>query len=97
MVVDSAYIDNVLIKKTVKMNNAIIWITNKSYHLSEVVLLSQPEIFCNRLSKSFVYPNANEAKNLFIDYVDKKSCYGKVAANECEIFKTATYNVLYVN
>ena len=29
MVVDSAYIDNVLIKKTVKMNNAIDKLKNK--------------------------------------------------------------------
>ena len=46
------------------MNNLLIWFTNKSYHLGEAVLLSLPEIFCNRFIKSFVYPNANEAKNL---------------------------------
>jgi hypothetical protein len=38
----------------------------------------------------------NAAKSLFIDYVNRECCYGKVPAIECEIFKTVTYKALYV-
>jgi hypothetical protein len=37
------------------------------------------------------------AKRLFIDFVSSQCCYGKNAAEECEITKIGVYSALYVS